>query len=413
MKIITFGRHTNNEIVINDPKVSRIHLQIIQDDNNNFTLVDLNSVNGTFVNGQRVTGEVALNPNDTVRIGNTAIVWQDYFLQQADTPVNPVETPVKLSKASAYLSGTPANPADKPKLYRKTWFIAAAIIVALLLIGGGAAFYFVDKANNERIEAEAKRKAEEAHALADEKRQEAELRKVEKTAIDARIAAEEAAKKAAQTQSKKDKEKARELQANYESKQKEVAAKATELSNANQKVKNLENDKKNLESQNENLQRSVKEQEEAQELLKKEALEKEQRAQQEAKNAKKSVDLTAEFSEKLLEFSEKDCKKVCTSLAFQNPTGKDYKKTLLQHFNKADNTGKGKILKAVTAETNAAKNKAKELEKTFDAKIKSVSDPQKKSFKQRFDDADNEGKQSIIDEIATIQTQHDTIKQKK
>jgi hypothetical protein len=79
MKVITIGREHGNDIVISDSLVSRNHLQIIQDDSDNFRLVDFGSKNGTFVNGRRVIGEVYLNPNDVVRIGNTILPWKSYF----------------------------------------------------------------------------------------------------------------------------------------------------------------------------------------------------------------------------------------------------------------------------------------------------------------------------------------------
>jgi hypothetical protein len=79
MKVITVGRNPGNNVVINDPLVGRNHCQIIQDDYGNFSLVDNNSTNGTFVNGQRRQGQVRLNPSDIIRIGNTTLPWRSYF----------------------------------------------------------------------------------------------------------------------------------------------------------------------------------------------------------------------------------------------------------------------------------------------------------------------------------------------
>lgn len=80
MKIINIGRSSHNDVVIsNDEKVSRTHCQIIQDDMGNFRLIDVNSSNGTYINGVRRAGEVILNRSDIVRIGNTTLPWQTYF----------------------------------------------------------------------------------------------------------------------------------------------------------------------------------------------------------------------------------------------------------------------------------------------------------------------------------------------
>lgn len=79
MKTITIGRHPDNNVVINDQIVGRHHLQITQHDDGHFSVLDLNSKNGTFINGKRVYGEVRLSPNDKIQIGRTALPWTTYF----------------------------------------------------------------------------------------------------------------------------------------------------------------------------------------------------------------------------------------------------------------------------------------------------------------------------------------------
>ena len=79
MKVITIGRSTQNDVVINDPYVGRNHLQLIQKDDGAFYVVDFGSKNGTYVNGNKVHGEVRLSSSDIVRIGNTTLPWKSYF----------------------------------------------------------------------------------------------------------------------------------------------------------------------------------------------------------------------------------------------------------------------------------------------------------------------------------------------
>jgi hypothetical protein len=79
MKVITFGRSSSSDIVINDRLVSRVHCQIIQYDNGSFGIADFGSTNSTYVNGRRIARTKPLNRNDTVRIGNTELRWQSYF----------------------------------------------------------------------------------------------------------------------------------------------------------------------------------------------------------------------------------------------------------------------------------------------------------------------------------------------
>ena len=79
MKRITIGRSSDNNVVINHNMVSRYHCEIIQDANG-IKIVDLNSSNGTFVNGKRVYGATFLNYSDNVCVHNIPIRWQNYFV---------------------------------------------------------------------------------------------------------------------------------------------------------------------------------------------------------------------------------------------------------------------------------------------------------------------------------------------
>jgi hypothetical protein len=90
MKVITIGKSSGNDIVISDSLVSEHHLQIIQDDTSNFRLAVFDSTNGTYVNGSKINGEISLKPTDVVRIGNTTLPWESYFIQTPPADVNPV-----------------------------------------------------------------------------------------------------------------------------------------------------------------------------------------------------------------------------------------------------------------------------------------------------------------------------------
>ncbi|MBP5758109.1 MAG: FHA domain-containing protein [Bacteroidales bacterium] len=93
MKVITIGRGNDNDVVINDITASSRHLQIIQHDDGHFSLVDLDSSNGTFVNGQKISGEKTLDPYDFVRIGNTIIPWKKFFDPKKTTVNNDISAP--------------------------------------------------------------------------------------------------------------------------------------------------------------------------------------------------------------------------------------------------------------------------------------------------------------------------------
>ncbi len=79
MKIVNIGRSSQNDIVISDNMVSKTHCQIIQDDRGQYRLIDINSTNGTYINGVHRRGEVVLSKTDIIRIGNETLPWQSYF----------------------------------------------------------------------------------------------------------------------------------------------------------------------------------------------------------------------------------------------------------------------------------------------------------------------------------------------
>ncbi len=82
--IVTLGRDITNDIVINDPEVSRHHLRLTRGAGG-FTLEDLGSTNGTFVNGQRLTGARPLRQGDMIGLGET--VTLAYEVATAGAPM--------------------------------------------------------------------------------------------------------------------------------------------------------------------------------------------------------------------------------------------------------------------------------------------------------------------------------------
>lgn len=78
MSKVNIGRDKANDIVINDSKVSRKHLEI-KYENGHFSLKDLGSTNGTFVNGKKIDTETEIFIGDNVKIGDIVLPWEKYF----------------------------------------------------------------------------------------------------------------------------------------------------------------------------------------------------------------------------------------------------------------------------------------------------------------------------------------------
>src|SRR5919112_3638826 len=56
-----------------DPEISRQHARFSRDAQGQLVVEDLGSTNGTYVNGQRISGQQVLNPGDTVQMGRSTI----------------------------------------------------------------------------------------------------------------------------------------------------------------------------------------------------------------------------------------------------------------------------------------------------------------------------------------------------
>ena len=70
---ITIGREEGNPIQLNDERVSRFHLKI-QEDDEKIVLTDLQSTNGTRVNGEDAQVWI-LRPGDVIALGRTLLLF--------------------------------------------------------------------------------------------------------------------------------------------------------------------------------------------------------------------------------------------------------------------------------------------------------------------------------------------------
>lgn len=96
VELITIGRERGNQIALDDPKVSRRHAELRWQETG-YTITDLGSVNGTFVNDIRIEVPQTLQPGDTVKVGETTLVFQVEPVAPVEVrpPEVAVEAPVK------------------------------------------------------------------------------------------------------------------------------------------------------------------------------------------------------------------------------------------------------------------------------------------------------------------------------
>ena len=65
----SIGRTKENELVLNDTSVSKIHAALVLNSQNQLMLADTGSTNGTFINGRRIAYGRAFNVNDGDTLG--------------------------------------------------------------------------------------------------------------------------------------------------------------------------------------------------------------------------------------------------------------------------------------------------------------------------------------------------------
>lgn len=103
--VLTIGREASNAIAINDAEVSRKHAQLVFQ-GGKYIITDLGSTNGTFVNGQRLTGQHVLQPGEIISLGE-----QISLLYEVVAQVDPNATMI----SSAARVSVPPAPAQAPQ----------------------------------------------------------------------------------------------------------------------------------------------------------------------------------------------------------------------------------------------------------------------------------------------------------
>ncbi len=115
--VVNIGRADYNDVVLADESVSTAHAKL-QRREGVWTLVDLGSTNGTFVDGEQVQGEVPLGPGATVRFGQVSTMFEptDDAMGVAKGSgtrmMEPVQVPVKAEPAAP--PSPPPSPSPAP-----------------------------------------------------------------------------------------------------------------------------------------------------------------------------------------------------------------------------------------------------------------------------------------------------------
>jgi pSer/pThr/pTyr-binding forkhead associated (FHA) protein len=146
---LSIGRTDLANLVLDDTGLSRVNTTFFRDDDD-ILVADENSTNGTFVNGQKVTGRPrVLSDGDEIRIGsNTTIRISIGEAKTAEPRTRielPIERPVESSPIAPQSRLPEKSEGDGPPMI----LIAAALLTFAIILIGGLAILVVSMYQNE------------------------------------------------------------------------------------------------------------------------------------------------------------------------------------------------------------------------------------------------------------------------
>jgi hypothetical protein len=154
---LTIGRDSANEIVINDAEVSRRHARLTFQ-GGKYVLEDMGSTNGTFVNGQRLSGPRVLKAGEVISFGEQIVlVFESVSLDPGATMISPRAAAVPVAPRPAtppppppadYVGSVPAAPVSATPVpglrNNRTVIISIAAVVLVLCCCVAASLFWVD-----------------------------------------------------------------------------------------------------------------------------------------------------------------------------------------------------------------------------------------------------------------------------
>jgi pSer/pThr/pTyr-binding forkhead associated (FHA) protein len=122
---IRIGSAVDNQLVIENSGIDAYHLELFSDPDGNVFITDLNTKNGTFVNGRLLEGFTMLSVGDKVVLGQHHLFrWESYIQKKASTPI---------SQKKSNDNEIPVYSAESNKNINKQLVIIYSLIALILL----------------------------------------------------------------------------------------------------------------------------------------------------------------------------------------------------------------------------------------------------------------------------------------
>ena len=107
--LIRIGRRLENNLVLDDPRVSRTHAEL-RAINGRYVLFDLNSTGGTYVNGVKITQSVVY-PGDVISLAGVSLIFgQDSPVTKRDISDTAPRNDAGADRSTAVIRPTHSTP---------------------------------------------------------------------------------------------------------------------------------------------------------------------------------------------------------------------------------------------------------------------------------------------------------------
>jgi uncharacterized protein YraI len=140
--LLTIGRAQDNDVVLDDPQVSRYHAHLMRH-GDEIIIEDLGSTNGTLVNGRRISGPHVLQPSETIAVGASVFSVEGFaapstvgMLPQTLT-ARDFPGPARQAPAAPQQAPPAAQPAGETPWQAIGWVAGLLIVVMLILALAG------------------------------------------------------------------------------------------------------------------------------------------------------------------------------------------------------------------------------------------------------------------------------------
>ncbi|WP_456385737.1 FHA domain-containing protein [Profundibacter sp.] len=70
---VSIGRGSSNTLIIDDDSVSRMHAEVIRNREGGYSVSDLNSLNGTYINDKKISGTGRVSAGDEIKFGEVTM----------------------------------------------------------------------------------------------------------------------------------------------------------------------------------------------------------------------------------------------------------------------------------------------------------------------------------------------------